>query len=135
MTLGKRAANLGMQSEAADYYLRAAQRGHLLAMNEVANRYARGLGLIKDAVTAFDWELKAALAGDPTAQMKVGIAYYEGQGVMPNPIEAISSPLPANSQLGEEKTNYEHGRRPNYYSAFLFTQFFIDNFKFRTNRI
>ncbi|MBM4189948.1 MAG: SEL1-like repeat protein [Betaproteobacteria bacterium] len=90
MALGEIAEIRGAQSEAAGYYLRAAQRGHLPAMHEVANRYASGSGLIKDATTAFDWKLKAARAGDAVAQMKVGIAYYEGQGVMSNPREALT---------------------------------------------
>lgn len=81
MALAHLAAEAGHQPEASRLYLAAANRGHLPAYLEVASRYEKGIGLIKDATSAYTWNLQAAQMGHAAAQWGLAMALYTGDGV------------------------------------------------------
>ena len=63
--------------KAFDWYMEAAEQGHVEAQYEVGEMYSNGLG----DEEAFDWFMKAAEQDHAEAQYKVGEAYYCGKGV------------------------------------------------------
>lgn len=66
---------------AADYYRKAAARGHAPAKEKL------GLALYRDPATrgeALDWLEQAAKAKQPRAQYLLGVAYFNGDGVPKN---------------------------------------------------
>ncbi len=71
------------------WYQRAAEQGHLEAMNELGRWYAVGTlvsaGIQKDDTVAYGWWLKAAEAGHPGAQVNLGWRYAHGRGCLADP--------------------------------------------------
>jgi len=62
-------------------FTRAAEQGHAVAMFELGNCSACGIGCAFDAKAAFKWYKSAAALDYPEAQYNVGIYYHNGQGV------------------------------------------------------
>lgn len=76
-------------SEAARWYLKAAEQGHLIAQNNLGTIYmVGGHGLAKNETEGFRWHLKAAVSGVATAQFDLSLQYSEGRGVEKDNVEA-----------------------------------------------
>lgn len=58
--------------EAAVWFRRAADRGHILAQHSLGNAYADGRGLAQEDATAIYWWRKAADRGDTVPQFRLG---------------------------------------------------------------
>jgi len=107
------------REEALDWYLKAAEQGHVEAqrnaaallqllerhaeavawrkrigdapsLRKVAEAYRLGRGVSKDATKAVEWFRRAAEKGDATAQRELGTLLRDGQGVVRDPVEAES---------------------------------------------
>ena len=68
-------------AEAAAWYRRAAEAGHVLGARALGDAYAAGRGVEPDAARAVVWWRRAAEAGDAAAQRRLGEAYAAGRGV------------------------------------------------------
>lgn len=73
---------------AADWFQRAADRGHVLAQHNLGNAYAAGRGVTKDEALAVAWWTRAATSGDAIPQLRLGEAYEHGRGVARDLAEA-----------------------------------------------
>ena len=71
-------------------YLRGAQHGDDVGMNNVANCYYNGWGTSQNYTEAFNWYLKAAEKGDTNALNMAGECYYYGRGTAKNLVKAAS---------------------------------------------
>lgn len=67
-------------AEAAVWFRRAADRGHVLAQHNLGNAYADGRGLARDDAAAIQWWRRAADAGDTVPQFRLGQMYEQGRG-------------------------------------------------------
>jgi TPR repeat protein len=67
---------------------RAAEAGDTLAMRELGNAYASGMGVARQPDQFIRWITRAATNGDPEAMYKLSAAYESGFGVEPNLSEA-----------------------------------------------
>jgi TPR repeat protein len=70
-------------ARAAEWYRRAADKGHAGAQFNLANMYLDGLGVPKDAGQAVTWYRKSADQGDALAQFSLGSIYEAGVGGVP----------------------------------------------------
>jgi len=71
----------GVDLDAAfNWYLRAAENGHIAAMREVGQAFMYGEGAIKDFEKAHTWLKKAAESRDTEAEFSVGVLFFEGWG-------------------------------------------------------
>jgi len=68
-------------SEAASYYLKAAQGGHLASMTRYALAAKDGIGIPKNEALAAQWFRTAADGGEDTAMTNLGTLYESGRGV------------------------------------------------------
>ena len=68
-------------NKAFNWWLKAAQNGHIKAMFCVGSCYGEGKGVSKDIVKAFEWFLKAAENGDTDSMHNVAYCYSYGIGV------------------------------------------------------
>ncbi|KAF8940943.1 hypothetical protein BGZ47_007561 [Haplosporangium gracile] len=68
-------------TKAAEWYLKAAERGLSTAQHHIALLCDGGLGVAQDPVRAARWFKKAAAQGDASSQYKLGGLYAEGRGV------------------------------------------------------
>lgn len=84
MALAKIAQSKEQLPEAAQHFLKAAQRGDKEAQNEIGSIYASGLGLTQDLEAAFKWTRKSAQQGFVKAQHNLGEYYERGIGVSQN---------------------------------------------------
>jgi len=75
-------------AEAAAWYRRAAEAGHVLGARALGDAYAAGRGVEPDATRAVVWWRRAAEAGDAAAQRRLGEAYAAGRGVGRDPARA-----------------------------------------------
>lgn len=76
-------------ASAADWYRRAAERGHAGAQHNLGYLYRHGgEGVEKDPAAAADWYRLAARQGVPDAQHALGEMYAAGEGVARDPAEA-----------------------------------------------
>jgi len=66
--------------EAAVWFRRAADRGHMLAQHNLGNAYADGRGVAQEDATAIHWWRKAADAGDTVPQFRLGQMFEQGRG-------------------------------------------------------
>lgn len=72
-------------AEAAQWYLQAAQKGHLHAQHNLAVAYASGDGVEMDISKALVWWKRAAQTGNSDSQYNLGIVYAMGvHGVKKN---------------------------------------------------
>jgi len=65
-------------SEAADWFLKAARQGHVKAQYEVGLLYKNGMGVTKDNQAAFENFLAAANKGHVSAMFELGNYYFFG---------------------------------------------------------
>lgn len=66
--------------EAAKWYRRAAENGHVQAQYVLGKSYHAGEGVPKDQVEAFKWWRKAAEQGHATSLFNVGVMCFLGDG-------------------------------------------------------
>ncbi len=75
--------------QAAEWYLKAADKGDVAAELHLAALYRDGSkNFPRDMTQAAEWYRKAADQGDPTAQGTLGTLYFIGQGVAQNYLDA-----------------------------------------------
>lgn len=67
--------------QAAEWFRRAAERGHGDAQGRLGAAYLTGTGVPQDAGKAAEWLRRAAERGEPGAQFLLGQLYLHGQGV------------------------------------------------------
>jgi TPR repeat protein len=70
-------------------YTKAAEGGHVIAMNHLGFAYENGTGVASDIVKAAAWYTKAAEAGSARAQRNLGIAYMDGAGVAKDVVKSM----------------------------------------------
>ena len=76
-------------TEAAKWYRKAAEKGHIKAQYYLAQFYSSGKGVTKDSTEALKWYRKAAEQGDIYAQHDLACFYYNGEGVTKDYAEAV----------------------------------------------
>jgi hypothetical protein len=74
--------------QAAAWYRKAADQGHVGAQVHLAELYRDGKGVARDMAQAAAWYRKAAELGDAGAQGTLGVLYSMGQGVPHDDVEA-----------------------------------------------
>ena len=74
--------------EAADYFLKAAELGHILSQRKIAEWYYNGTGVPKDLQKSLVWYKKAAEQGDANSRFVLGCWYETGNVVEKNLDEA-----------------------------------------------
>ena len=67
--------------EAAKWYRKAAEQGHIEAQYRLGMMYGDGRGVTQDYTEAVKWFLKAAEQGNAEAQFNLAEAYYHGDGI------------------------------------------------------
>lgn len=75
--------------KAFDLYLKAAEKGHNLAQEEVGTCYLIGQGTTKNGKKAFLWFMKSAEQGNGRAFWRVGRCYTEGIGTTKDETKAL----------------------------------------------
>ena len=100
-------------SEAATWYRKAAEQGHVRAQYELGGLYHIGRGVTKDNQKAFKWYRKAADQGYADAQNGLGYIYQIGLGVTRDYQEAIKWYRKAAEQ-GHANAQYNLGRMYDY---------------------
>lgn len=68
-------------SKAFEWYIKAAERGHVGALYNVGYMYYQGRGVTQDHKQAFKWYSLAAAQGHGLAQFYLGSLYEQGDGV------------------------------------------------------
>ena len=68
-------------TEAAQWFRKAAEQGHVDAQSALALMYSAGLGVPPDITEAAKWYREAADQGDVEAQAALAALYYHGRGV------------------------------------------------------
>ena len=93
-------------SAASQWYLKAAEQGHLEAQLALARMYGQGEGVETDAEVAVRWYEAAAEQGDAAAKRALIPIYQEGTGIRADPrksgkilIELVESEGRAEDQL------------------------------------
>ena len=71
-------------------YRKAAEQGNADGQVNLADCYARGVGVAKDEVEAVKWLRKAAAQGYNRAQCQLGHCYARGVGVAKDEVEAVA---------------------------------------------
>ncbi|MEE8439830.1 MAG: tetratricopeptide repeat protein, partial [Micropepsaceae bacterium] len=77
-------------SQAAQYYLIAANQGSASAQFVLASLYSQGSGVDEDATSAVSWYRRSAEQGYPLAMHNLAAAYLSGRGVEQNPTMAYA---------------------------------------------
>ncbi|MBO5715447.1 MAG: SEL1-like repeat protein [Clostridia bacterium] len=96
------------QSEAINWFLRAASNDSPHAMNDLGECYFHGCGVEQDYSEALEWFRGAADMWHPTSQYYLGLMHLEGKGVEANKkIAANWFLLAARGFLHSGKINYE----------------------------
>lgn len=72
------------------YYLKAAGAGVTRAMVEVAERYASGIGVLKNIGSSTEWREAAAKNGHRESQVELAKALFRGYGLPPRPAEGLA---------------------------------------------
>ena len=67
--------------ESSEWYLKAAQLGHVGAQYYLGNAYQKGLGVMQDDEQTAYWWQKAAEQGMPKAAYQLGVQYMYGRGL------------------------------------------------------
>jgi len=87
---GRVADNNGDSAQAAFWYRKAAEQGHMDAQHFLGFMYANGEGVRPDGQQAVFWYRKAAEQGDADAKYNLGVMYRDGQRVLQDYSEAVS---------------------------------------------
>ena len=82
-------SNEGVEPFRLTAVLPAAERGDVVAQNNLGLMYLRGDGVPKDLKEAVKWYQKAADQGDAPAQFNLGLMYRNGEGVEQDFKEAV----------------------------------------------
>jgi hypothetical protein len=99
------------EAQAVQWYLKAANHGHVAAQTNLGARFASGSGVAADLTQAVQWFRRAAEKGDPSAQFNLGVLYANGQGVAQDPAEAyVWLALAASRAAGAEQQRYAAAR-------------------------
>ena len=69
------------QTQAAYWYLKAAEQGHVEAQYNLSRLYAAGQGVARDQEQALRWIRAAATQGYAQAQARYGMRYARGTGI------------------------------------------------------
>ncbi|MDO4894443.1 tetratricopeptide repeat protein [Moraxella sp.] len=69
---------------AAKFYTKAAEQGHVKSQYNLGTMYNDGQGVPKDYAKALEWYSKAAEQGHGEAQFNIGVMYRLGLGVTKN---------------------------------------------------
>jgi TPR repeat protein len=77
------------QTEAVNWYRKAADQGNAQAQNNLGVSYENGWGVAQDYAEALSWFLKAALQGNVAAQRYAAVLYWDGKGTAQNYEESI----------------------------------------------
>jgi hypothetical protein len=104
-------AGLGVeknQTEALQWYRKAAGQNHVKAQAMLGGCYFSGIGVAKDPTEAVKWLRQAAGQGDALAQNALGFSYATGQGVQEDDTEAIQWYRKAADQ-GYDQAQYNMG--------------------------
>jgi hypothetical protein len=96
-------------TEAAAWYRRAAEQGHLEAQMALGQLYQQGKGVEKDDRQALHWFVQAARRGEPQAQFYAAYKYFHGEGTAPDEPEAAKW-LMRGAEQGEINSQYCLGR-------------------------
>lgn len=86
-----------------------AERGDIIAANNLGYLYETGRGVPRDYTEALRWYRVTAEAGAPIGQFNLGETYLEGRGVEADPVEAAKWFLLASWQ--GEPDSLEHVRK------------------------
>lgn len=86
-----------------------AESGEVAAAVQLAQLYAAGDGMAKDAKKAALWLERAARQGDPEAQYEYGMALREGRGAVQDDVRALAW-LQQAADAGYAKAQFELGR-------------------------
>ena len=79
-----------------------AENGDPAAQSNLGVMYSKGLGVSRDAKTAFRWYKLSAEQGNPEGQSNLGMAYYQGKGIKKDIVRA-------HMWLDLATTNGKHG--------------------------
>lgn len=79
----------GAYGEAMEYFLRAAEAGHVRAICNLGFCCDRGRGVDVNPAEALKWYRKAAELGDVNARFHVAFCYDRGRGAKQDPAEAV----------------------------------------------
>lgn len=85
---GYESDKFGNHLDAAYWYTKAAEKGHIPAMKNIGWMYDWGEGVKQDVVKSFSWYHKAAELGDAYAQYHTGLMYDIGRGIEMNKNQA-----------------------------------------------
>lgn len=77
------------ETEAVEWFSKAAEQGHTLAQNSLGVCYETGNGVDKNEVIAVQWYRKAAELGYAVAQNNLGAVYAKGRGVAQDDAKAV----------------------------------------------
>jgi TPR repeat protein len=77
-------------SEAAKWFLTAAEQGHPEAQYRLSRCYYYGTGVPKNEAEAVKWMLKSANQGNVVAQGDLGVFYMDGKVVPKDYVEAYA---------------------------------------------
>ncbi|KAG2373130.1 hypothetical protein C9374_012862 [Naegleria lovaniensis] len=81
-TIGCHFFSLKHYTHAKTCFVKAANHGHVLALNRLGVLYCEGLGVAQQFRTALLYFQKAASKGNAKAQFNVGLCYETGRGVL-----------------------------------------------------
>lgn len=76
--------------QAFQWYLQAAEQGHIAAMREVGLSYQYETGVVQDFDKAYYWLSKAAKKRDTSAEFAIGFLFFDGKGRDKDVASAIS---------------------------------------------
>ena len=96
-------------SEALEWYRKAAEKGNADAQIELGKRYFDGRGVSVNSGEAVGWYTKAADKGNTEAQLELGDRYFDGNGVKQKYSEAAKWYLKA-AVLGIPRAQYKLGQ-------------------------
>lgn len=74
---------------AFEWYLKAAEKGHLYSMDKVARKYLDGIGVIRDSEKAFEWAKKGSDKDYENSMLLLAWMYDNGKCVEENNEEAM----------------------------------------------
>lgn len=95
-------------AEAAKWFRKAAQQGHLAAQTALGDMLASGSGITQDDNEAVEWFRKAAEQGHREAQHRLAERYEHGTGITKDNIEAVKW-FHRSAEQGYQQAKYRLG--------------------------
>ena len=96
----------GKHLKAYEMWRSLADRGDIVAMNNLGFLYEQGVVVNKNLNKSLDYYRKSAESGFPTAQYNMGEAYAEGRGVEKNNVTALKWFILAGTRGDKDAINY-----------------------------